>query len=67
MRSGQLPQLFFDHRQAGIAADTVKAREHAFDVAIHDGEGIIPGLAQDGACSAPADAWQREQCIEVAR
>ncbi len=67
MPGGQCPQLLLDGGQAGVAADAVEACHHPFDVAVEDGEGLVPRLAEDGACGAAADAGQGQQRIEIAR
>ncbi|KAG1085141.1 hypothetical protein G6F40_014275 [Rhizopus arrhizus] len=64
---GDRPQLLLDGRQAGEAVDAVVAAEYALDVAVEDCERVVPGLAEDRASGAAADAGQRVQCIEIAR
>src|SRR5690606_7081130 len=63
----KLPQPLLDHRLARPPFDTVIAGEYALDVAVEDGETVAPGLGEDGAGGAAADAGQGDECVEAAR
>src|SRR5690606_13911497 len=63
----QLPEPLLNRGLPGPAFDAVVAGEHALDVAVEDREALAPGLGEDGAGGAAADAGQGEQGVEVAR
>src|SRR3546814_19776715 len=67
LRLRDFPQRLFHYRQARPAFDAAMAAQNALDVAVEEREAVAPGLGQDRAGGAAADAGPGVQGIEAAR
>ena len=63
--AGGAPERIAEGPLPGVSRQGEEAREHAHDVAVEDGGGVIEGDGDDGAGRVAADAGQGEPAFEV--